>query len=51
MLFAKAAGLAPKTVNYVPYDGGGELLASVLGGKIAFGVSGVGEFARPDRGR
>jgi putative tricarboxylic transport membrane protein len=44
MLFAKAIGLAPKEVNYVSYDGGGELLASVLGGKIAFGVSGVGEY-------
>jgi putative tricarboxylic transport membrane protein len=44
MLFAKAIGLAPKDVQYVSYDGGGELLASVLGGKIAFGVSGVGEY-------
>jgi putative tricarboxylic transport membrane protein len=44
MLFAKAIGLAPRNVNYVPFDGGGELLASVLGGKIAFGVSGVGEY-------
>jgi len=44
MLFAKAIGLAPKNVRYVSYDGGGELLASVLGGKIAFGVSGVGEY-------
>jgi putative tricarboxylic transport membrane protein len=44
MLFAKAIDLAPKDVNYVSYDGGGELLASVLGGKIAFGVSGVGEY-------
>ncbi|WP_069814274.1 Bug family tripartite tricarboxylate transporter substrate binding protein [Streptomyces sp. TP-A0874] len=44
MLMAKAAGIAPKTVNYVPFDGGGELLASVLGGKVAFGVSGVGEY-------
>jgi putative tricarboxylic transport membrane protein len=44
MLFAKAIGLPPKNVNYVSYDGGGELLASVLGGKIAFGVSGVGEY-------
>ena len=43
MLFAKGAGLTPKSVNYVPFDGGGELLASVLGGKVAFGVSGVGE--------
>lgn len=44
MLMADAAGIAPKTVNYVPFDGGGELLASVLGGKVAFGVSGVGEY-------
>jgi putative tricarboxylic transport membrane protein len=43
MLFAKGIGLTPKSVNYVPFDGGGELLASVLGGKVAFGVSGVGE--------
>ena len=44
MLTAKAAGLPPRTVNYVQFDGGGELLASVLGGKVAFGVSGVGEY-------
>jgi putative tricarboxylic transport membrane protein len=44
MLTAKAIGLAPTTVNYVPFDGGGELLASVLGGKVAFGVSGIGEY-------
>ncbi|MFR9730137.1 Bug family tripartite tricarboxylate transporter substrate binding protein [Saccharopolyspora sp. MS10] len=44
MLMAKAAGLNPKQVNYVPFDGGGELLASVLGGKVAFGVSGLGEY-------
>ncbi|ONI82367.1 C4-dicarboxylate ABC transporter substrate-binding protein [Saccharothrix sp. ALI-22-I] len=44
MLIAKAVGLEPRTVNYIPFDGGGELLASVLGGKVAFGVSGVGEY-------
>ncbi|GGT13446.1 C4-dicarboxylate ABC transporter substrate-binding protein [Streptomyces griseoviridis] len=44
MLMARAAGIAPKAVNYVPFDGGGELLASILGGKVAFGVSGVGEY-------
>ncbi|GAB3687646.1 Bug family tripartite tricarboxylate transporter substrate binding protein [Saccharopolyspora tripterygii] len=44
MLMAKAIGLQPKQVNYVPFDGGGELLASVLGGKVAFGVSGIGEY-------
>lgn len=45
MLTAKAIGLAPRQVNYIPYDGGGELLAAVLGNKIAFGVSGLSEFA------
>ena len=37
---AQAAGIAPKDVNYIPFDGGGELLASILGNKVAFGVSG-----------
>nr|WP_239157617.1 tripartite tricarboxylate transporter substrate binding protein [Streptomyces sp. SID13726] len=44
MLMARAAGIAPKDVNYIPFDGGGELLASILGSKVAFGVSGVGEY-------
>jgi putative tricarboxylic transport membrane protein len=43
MLMARAVGLDPKKVDYVPFDGGGELLASVLGDKVAFGVSGIGE--------
>ncbi|MFF2778763.1 Bug family tripartite tricarboxylate transporter substrate binding protein [Streptomyces sp. NPDC058052] len=44
MLMAQAAGIPPKEVNYIPFDGGGELLASILGDKVAFGVSGVGEY-------
>ncbi|MGW1886316.1 Bug family tripartite tricarboxylate transporter substrate binding protein [Streptomyces sp. NPDC001970] len=44
MLMAQAAGIAPRSVNYIPFDGGGELLASILGNKVAFGVSGVGEY-------
>jgi putative tricarboxylic transport membrane protein len=43
MLIAQTAGIDPKQVNFVSYDGGGELLAAVLGGKVAFGVTGVGE--------
>jgi putative tricarboxylic transport membrane protein len=43
MLIAKEAGIDPKQVNFVPYDGGGELLAAVLGNQVAFGVTGVGE--------
>ncbi|HEX5597482.1 MAG TPA: tripartite tricarboxylate transporter substrate binding protein [Micromonosporaceae bacterium] len=45
MLLAKAVGVAPKDVNYVSYDGGGELLAGILGNKIAFGATGIGEIA------
>ena len=44
-LMAKAAGVDPKQVNYVAYDGGGELLTALLGGQIGFGMSGAGEFA------
>jgi putative tricarboxylic transport membrane protein len=45
MLLAKAVGVTPKTVNYVSYDGGGELLAGILGKKVAFAATGVGEVA------
>jgi putative tricarboxylic transport membrane protein len=45
MLLAKAVGVAPKSVNYVSYDGGGELLAGVLGKKVVFAATGVGEIA------
>jgi putative tricarboxylic transport membrane protein len=43
MLIAKAAGIDPKQVNFVSYDGGGELLAAVLSGQVKFGVTGPGE--------
>ena len=45
MLLAQAVDLEPASVNYVPYDGGGELLAAILGSQIAFGATGVGEVA------
>jgi putative tricarboxylic transport membrane protein len=45
MLMAEGIGLDPRAVNYISYDGGGELLAAVLGGKVVFGVSGLGEYA------
>lgn len=44
MQLAKAVGIEPKDVNFVTYDGGGELLPALLGNKIAFGASGFGEF-------
>ncbi len=43
MLLAKAVGLDPTKVNYVPYDGGGELMTALLGSKIAFGATGISE--------
>lgn len=45
MLMAEGMGIDPRTVNFVSYDGGGELLAAVLGAKVAFGVSGLSEYA------
>lgn len=42
-LIAKAAGVDPSKVNYIAYSGGGEALASILGGKVTVGVSGVSE--------
>jgi putative tricarboxylic transport membrane protein len=45
MLLAKAVGITPKDVNYVPYDGGGELLTGVLGKKVSFAATGIGEVA------
>jgi putative tricarboxylic transport membrane protein len=41
---AKAAGVDPSAVNYVSYDGGGDLLTAMLGKKIAAGTTGLGEF-------
>lgn len=45
MLLADQVGLDPTAVNYVPYDGGGELLAAILGNQLAFAATGVGEVA------
>ena len=43
MLLAQEVGVQPADVNYVAYDGGGELLAGILGGDLAFAATGVGE--------
>lgn len=43
--FAKAAGVQPETINYIPYAGGGEALAAILGGQVTVGVSGFSEFS------
>lgn len=44
MQLAQAVGIAPKQVRFVSYDGGGDLLPALLGGKIDFATSGIGEF-------
>ena len=44
-LIARAVGVEPAKVNYVPYKGGGEAVAAILGGHVTVGVSGIGEFA------
>jgi putative tricarboxylic transport membrane protein len=40
---AKAAGIEPKQVNHVSFDGGGELLTATLGGQVDAAFTGVGE--------
>ena len=43
MLLAEEVAVTPADVNYVAYDGGGELLAGILGGDIAFAATGISE--------
>jgi putative tricarboxylic transport membrane protein len=43
-LIAQAAGIDPTLINYIPYSGGGEALAAILGGQVSAGVSGLGEW-------
>lgn len=44
MLLAQAVGVAPREAAYINYDGGGALLAAILGREVTFGVSGIGEY-------
>jgi putative tricarboxylic transport membrane protein len=43
-LIMKAVGADLSKLNYIAHSGGGEALASVLGGHVTVGVSGYGEF-------
>lgn len=45
MRLAEGIGLAPADVEYVTHDGGGALLAALVGGRVDVAVSGLGEFA------
>jgi len=49
-LIARAVGVDPARVNYVPYKGGGEAIAAIIGGHVTAGISGVGEFAEQVKG-
>jgi putative tricarboxylic transport membrane protein len=44
-MIAQAVGVDPVKVNYIPYAGGGEAQAAILGGHVTVGVSGFSEFA------
>lgn len=44
-LVAEEAGVDPTAINYVPFSGGGEALASLLGNQVSAGVSGYSEWA------
>jgi putative tricarboxylic transport membrane protein len=43
-LFAGAVGADASKVNYVPFSGGGESLAAILGSKVTAGISGWSEY-------
>jgi putative tricarboxylic transport membrane protein len=45
-LVAKAIGVEPSRVNYVPFKGGGEAVAAIIGGHVTAGISGLSEFAQ-----
>jgi putative tricarboxylic transport membrane protein len=44
-LIARATGADAAKINYVPFKGGGEAIAAIVGGHVTAGVSGLGEFA------
>ncbi len=45
-MILQAAGVDAAKVNYIPYAGGGEAQAAILGGHVTVGISGYGEFAQ-----
>jgi putative tricarboxylic transport membrane protein len=42
-MIAKDAGVDPTKINYVPFQGGGEASAAILGGHVTVGTSGFSE--------
>ena len=49
-LIAKQVGVDPAKINYVPFKGGGEAIAAIVGGHVTAGVSGIGEFTEQIKG-
>jgi putative tricarboxylic transport membrane protein len=43
-LFVAASGAEAAKVNYIPFSGGGESLAAILGAKVTAGISGYAEY-------
>lgn len=43
-LFASTVGADASKVNYIPFSGGGESLAAILGAKVTAGISGLSEY-------
>src|SRR5260221_303428 len=43
-LSAGAVGADAKKINYIPFSGGGESLAAILGAKVTAGISGLSEY-------
>ncbi len=50
-LAGKAIGADTTKINYVPFKGGGEAIAAIIGGHVTAGVSGLGEFAEQIKGK
>jgi len=44
-MIAREAGVDPSKINYVPFRGGGEATAAILGGNVTIGGSGYSEFS------
>lgn len=43
-MLAREVGVDPARINYVPFRGGGEAVAAILGGNVTVGGSGYSEF-------
>ena len=49
-MIVKAVGADATKINYVPFKGGGEAVAAIVGGHVSAGVSGLSEFAEHIKG-